>query len=334
MATIGTKNTLNDVAKRLDPNGKIDKIAEILGQTNGILDDMPWLEGNLPTGHKSTIRTGLPTATWRKLNYGAAESKSTTAAVTDTCGMLEAYSTVDKALANLNGNSAEFRMSEDRAFIEAMGQEMASTLFYGDTNLDPEKFHGLATRYNDYLSTATMAQIQYNVLTGAGAGSDNSSIWLIGWGENTIHGIYPKGSKAGLSMTDLGEQTVYDAASNPYQALRSHYKWDCGLVVRDWRYGVRIANIDNSDLTKNAATGADLLDLMTQALEKLPSMENCRPVFYANGVITSFLRRQQVAKVASSTLGMDDVGGKKVTSFCGVPVKRCDKLTSAEAVIS
>jgi hypothetical protein len=47
-----------------------------------------------------------------QLNYGVASSKSRTAQVTDSCGMLEAYAEIDKALADLNGNSAAFRLSE------------------------------------------------------------------------------------------------------------------------------------------------------------------------------------------------------------------------------
>ncbi len=124
-----TALTLADWGKRVDKNGKVDKIIELLGQTNPILQDMPFVEGNLPTGHRTTIRSGLPSATWRLLNYGVQPSKSTTVQVTDSVGMLETYAEVDKSLADLNGNTAEFRLSEDRAFIEAMNQQMAQTLF-------------------------------------------------------------------------------------------------------------------------------------------------------------------------------------------------------------
>ena len=148
MAVIGSSvATLADVAKRLDKDGKIDKIVELLQDTNEILDDMLFQEGNLPTGHKTTIRTGLPEAAWRLLNYGVQPSKSRTAQITDTCGMLEAYAEVDKALADLNNNTAEFRLSEDRAYLQAMNKNMAHTLFYGDTSVNPERFMGLAPRY-------------------------------------------------------------------------------------------------------------------------------------------------------------------------------------------
>ena len=332
MAALSTINpTLLDVTKRLDPDGKIDAIAEILTQTNEVLEDMAWQEGNLPTGHRTTIRTGLPTPTWRKLYGGVQPTKSTTAQITDSTGMMEAYAEVDKALADLNGNSAAFRLSEDRAHIEGMNQEFASTLFYGNEGTEPEAFTGFAPRFN-----STSAANGENVLSAGGAGSDNNSIWLVAWGPNTCHGIYPKGSVGGMYMEDKGNVTVenIDGSNGRMEAYRTHYRWDCGLTVRDWRYVVRIPNVDLSDLTKNAASGADLIDLMTQAIEQLPSLTLGKPVFYVSRKIKSFLRRQIMNKVANSTLTMDQVAGKSVTMFDGIPVKRVDALAANESAVS
>jgi hypothetical protein len=332
MATIGTKPNLMDVAKRLDPDGKIAKVAELLSQTNEVLQDMVFVEGNLPTGHKTTIRTGYPDVTWRKLNYGVQPSKSITAQVTDVTGSLEAYAVVDKSLADLNGNVADFRLSEDMAFIEAMNQEMASKLFYGNTKVDPAAIDGLAPRFA--ASSTDNKLIGSNVIKGTGSGSVNTSVWLVVWGENTVHGIYPKGSKAGISHNDHGEQTVLDAAGGSYQAYRTHYKWENGVVIRDWRYVVRIANIDVSTLVKDAATGTNLIDCMTQALERIPNLQMGKAVFYVNRTVSSFLRRQIVNKVGNSTLSIDDISGQKVLTFGGVPVRRTDALINTEATIS
>lgn len=332
MAILATTHpTLLDVTKRMDPDGKIDTIAEILNQTNEILDDMVWLEGNLPTGHRTTIRTGLPTPTWRKLYGGVQPTKSTTVQVTDATGMLEAYAEVDKALADLNGNTAAFRLSEDRAHIEGMNQEFSSTLFYGNESTEPEAFTGFGARFNDQA-----AANGENILTSAATpdSTDNTSIWLVVWGPNTVHGIYPKGSKAGLNMEDKGQVTIenVDNAGGRMEAYRTHYRWDCGLSVRDWRYIVRI-NIDQEDLVKNAGSGPDLVDLMTQAVELVPSLSMGRPAFYVNRTVRSFLRRQIANKVAASTLTMEQVAGKHVTMFDGIPVRRCDAITNTESGI-
>ncbi len=332
MATLGTTAlTLADWGKRTDPDGKIPAIIEMLNQTNEIIDDMLWVEGNLPTGHKTTVRSGLPSATWRLLNYGVQPSKSRTVQVTDACGMLEAYSEIDKSLADLNGNAADFRLSEDSPFIEAMNQGFASTLFYGNTATDPERFLGLAPRYST-VSTATSNSAD-NVFDGGGTSSTNTSIWLMVWSANTMHGIFPKGSKAGLNHEDLGEHTLFDPNGGRYQGYRSHYKWDCGFTLRDWRYAVRIANIDVSLLTKNAASGADVIDLMTQALERVKDLKIGTPVFYVNRTIRSFLRRQIVNKTVQSTLSMETVAGQKVMVFGEVPVRRVDALLNTEAQV-
>lgn len=328
MATLSSTNpTLADVAARLGPDGKIDpNIIEMLSMTNEVLDDLTVIEANGFTEHKTTARSGLPAGTWRKLNYGVQPEKSRTVPVKDSMGMLETYAEVDKALADLNGNSAAWRLSEDRAFIEGLNQTMATTLFYGDSSLDPEKFMGLTPRYS-----SLSAENGINIIDAGGTGSGNASIWLVVWGPNTCHAIYPKGSPAGLQARDLGEDTLLDAAGGRYQGYRTHYKWDLGASLRDWRYVVRIANIDVAALTKNAASGADLIDLMTQALELIPNIGMGRPAFYLPRKLRSFLRRQITNKVAASTLTMEEVAGKKVVTFDGVPCRRTDALLLTEA---
>lgn len=336
MAALPTTNpTLLDLAKRQDPDGKIATIVEILNETNEVLDDMVWTEGNLPTGHRTTIRTGLPAPTWRKLYGGVQPTKSTTTQVTDNCGMLEAYAEVDKALADLNGNTSEFRLSEAKPHMEGMSQEIVSTLFYGNEGTEPEAFTGLSPRFNS-LSAANGD----NIISGSGSGSDNTSVWLVVWGENSCHGIIPKGSTAGLQMSDKGQVTIEDVDGNGgrMEAYRTHFRWDAGLTVRDWRYIVRVANIDVSDLTKDAASGADLIDLMMQATEMVPNLNGGRPVFYCNRTIRSYLKRQ-IKNDSAVRLTMDDItrpNGLKtrVPMFEGIPIRRCDAILNTEAAVA
>jgi len=134
-------------------------------------------------------------------------------------------------------------------------------------------------------------------------------------------------------MEDKGQVTIenVDGAGGRMEAYRTHYRWDMGLVVRDWRYAVRIANIDKSDLVKTAATGADLTDLMVQAIEMIPNLNAGRAVFYVPRRIASFLRRQQTNKTVNATLSVENMAGKHVTTFDGIPVRRVDRLASDEA---
>jgi|SRR5215217_2256886 len=328
MATLSGKVTLLDVAKTFNPDGSAATIAELLSQENEMLIDMPWYEGNLPTGHRITTRTGLPDAIFRKLNGGVPPSKATTAQLDETCGILEARSEIDCDIATLNGNTAAFRMSQATGFMESMNQTMQRQTIYGDSTA-PEAFIGLAARFNTV--NANNAANAVNVIDAGGTGTDNASLWLIGWGSNSVHGIFPKGSEAGLRHKDLGEIDAFDANQNRFRAYADWYQWKCGIAVPDWRYVVRIANIDRSDLTKNASAGADLIDLMTQAVEKIHSLTGVTPAFYADRTLRSFLRRQTVNKVAAGTLQYDNVGGKPALMFAEVPVRRVDALGVNEA---
>lgn len=340
MAALSTTAlTLADWAKRLDPDGSVPKVVELLSQTNEILEDAVFMEGNLPTGHRVTIRTGLPTVYYRLINQGVPTSKSVTAQVDESCGILEARSHIDVELANLNGNSAAFRLSEDQAFIESMNQTMAETMFYGNPADDPREFLGFTPRYNSL--TAGNAQ---NVLNATGtAGATNTSVWLVVWGENTVFCPFPKGATAGLTHKDLGEESVADSDGNYYQALRSMYQWKSGLVVKDWRYIVRIVNIGVADLlaqgTSQAASATTaLIKLMSRALDRVPSLGAGRACFYANRTVYSMLRIAALEK-SSGVLNIEKALTQfgtpyALTSFLGVPLRKVDQLLNTETQLT
>jgi hypothetical protein len=327
--------TLADWAKRLDPDGQVPKVAELLSQTNEILEDAVFKEGNLPTGHRVTIRTGLPQVFYRMINQGVPASKSTTAQIDEACGMLEARSHIDVKLANLNGNSAAFRLSEDEAFIEAMNQTMCGTMFYGNPGTDPRHFAGLQTRYSS-LTAGNGA----NILDAGGTGTNNCSIYLVVWGENTVFCPFPKGSKAGLQHQDLGEESVPDANGNMFQALRALYQWENGLVVKDWRYVVRIANINVADLvgqsaTQAAAAATQIINLMVRAQDRIPNLSMGRAVYYANRTVYSMLRVAALNKssnVVTIEAATNQFGNAyKMTSFLGIPLRKVDQLLNTES---
>ena len=327
MATIGSIATLLDFARRSDPNGKIMKIVELMSQDNPILQDMLWMEGNLPTGHLTTVRVGLPSVAWRMLNYGVQPSKSKTKQVTDTCAMLEAYAEVDKKLADLNGNSAEWRLGEDKGFLEAMQQEMASTLFYGDGSVAPAKFGGLAPRY----SALSGSDSSENVLSAGGTTANKeTSVWFITWDQMATHGIFPKGSKAGFQHQDLGEVTLFDADGGRYQGYRSHYTWDCGLTVRDWRRNVRICNIDTSKL--GTESEPKLFELLTKAYHRLKRYGG-RKVIYCNETVATYLDLQAQNK-SNVFFTFKEVDGEAITNFRNIPIRVCDAILDTEAVVA
>lgn len=335
MATIGnTVLTLIDWAKRLDPDGSVPEIVELLMLTNEILIDMLWSEGNLPTGHRLTVRTGLPTAAWRLLNNGITPSKSRTAQIDEACGILEAWSEVDCALAKLNGNEAAFRLSEAQAFIEAMNNAMATALFYGNAAINPEQFTGLAPRY----SSLTAANGS-NVVDGGGTSSVMSSVWLVSWGAQTCHGIFPKGSMAGLQHEDHGEQTILTSTNGGIgtgrmRAYQDQWIWNAGMALKDWRYNSRLANIDITNLTTQSSA-TDLIKGLIKMSHRPPNQTVGKRVFYMNRTVFEFMDIQRRDAVeAGGQLSYQDVDGRRTPFFRGIPVRICDALTQTETQIS
>ncbi len=344
--------TLIDLAKSMDPQGKVAKVIELLNQSNEIIQYLNFIEGNLPTGHKGVVRTGLPAVTLRRFYQGVAPSQSGRDTIEDVCAMQEGRNEIDKALADLNGNSAAYRMSEALAFVESMNQTFAQQIMYGNTSTNKDGILGFTPRYNA-IAGATNGQ---NIINAGGTGNACTSVWLIVTGENTVTGIYPKGSAAGLQQTDLGEMDAFDSNMNRYRAYGEIWQWQYGLHVRDWRYAVRIANISVSDLINQTNTQANTAStwlpyLMIRAFERIPSMGMGTPFFLANRTVKEMLGVGAVQKTVYGltmeqagnqfgSLGPGSVAGTGTgirggtVSFFKTPVLTMDQILSTESAIS
>ena len=339
--------TLVDLLSTMDPEGKQLDIAEVLTQQNEVLEDMTWMEGNTVTGHKDAVRTSKPTPSFRAINEGVPVTKAGTTQIEETAAMLEDFSQVDRELAILSGDVNAYRLKQGTPHIQGMADKMAQTLFYGNAGTNPKEFTGLAPRFNTGDTAESLAAGQ--VIDAGGTGADLRSIWLVGWSENTVTGIYPKNTRGGLDHEDVtnasGEgahgfpaaAVLQDANGNNYMGYRDHWIWRCGLMVKDWRYVVRIANIDLTAVTLDMATGPDLADLMIQAVEAIENLNGVRPAFYVPREIRSLFRRQ-VQKGKNSYLSYRDAGdgvaGRRLLQFDEVPVRRTDALSTSEAQVT
>jgi len=335
VALQSTNPTLADWMKSLAPDGSVLAAANLLAQTNEILEDMVLQQGNLPTGHRMEVVTGLPEAYWRSYNMGLPPSKAVTAQIDEQIGMLGQYSRVDKDIADLNGNTAQYRTNKDRVHIEAMNQGMANGFIYGNPANDSREFMGLSTRYSSL--SADNAQ---NIIDAGGTGSKLTSIWMVVWSPSTVFALFPKGSKAGLEIKDHGEQTVYDENNNPFQAYQRYYSWKTGLAVQDWRYVVRIANIQmdpsKPDFIGNTG-GQDLLKLMSHALDRPNNLSMGKPAFYMNRSVFGYLRTQSLDK-SNNALSVNDAVTQfgtptKWLSYQEVPLRKVDAILNTEQQI-
>ena len=344
MAT-GAPFTLMDAARRTDPDGDAADIAEVLSQANEIYDDLVWKEGNLNTGHQFTVRTGLPAGTWRYIGQGVPTSKSTTMQGRINCGMLEDQITIDRKIVDMQRDKNKFRYEEDNAHVEGLGQTIAGQFIYGNALTNPAAFTGFEAFYNT-VNPAT-ADNAANVFDGLGTGSNNTSLILISWSPRTIYGVYPENSKAGLELTPLNStELAYDSLGNPYRASVTWFKQEAGFCVEDWRWGVRLANLDVTSAGLGGATPFDIFATLSQMVLRLPkaarSLSNVtetdakseqglvtRPAIYANRTLRGFMDIQAI-RDKNVLIGMKDYAGEPVESYRNVPIRILDQLKNTE----
>lgn len=318
--------TMVDLAKELDPDGNVAMAVNLIEQYNPFVEDMAFQEGNLPTGNVTTQITKYPSGTWRKLYKGATPSKHEQRQVTDTVGTLSGFATADLKEAQLSGNVAAFRAKQDRMFLKGLSNQMEEAIIYGDGG---SRFPGLAYRMNDPVN----GENKDYILNGGGASTDNTSIYLVGWGPDSTYGIYPKGSTAGFQMKDYGERLVSDGNGGEFPAYQTWYEWDAGLVIENYKYVVRISNISKAALSPDATTGANLINLLIEASERMEDLVSVRPTFYMNKTLRTVLRNQ-IREHKNVNLTYDTVEGKRVLAFDEIPVRRADTLMFAESALT
>lgn len=340
MATIGQSYpSLIDAYKASSEGTVID----ILSQQNPVLDDAIATECNMGSVHRHMIRTGLPSVSWGRLYKGTPQSKSTMQQVDDTTGFLEGRSEIDTRLLKLAPDPAKQRLTDSAPQLEAMNQEMATGVFYHDTATTPDKFKGLSARYNQYyMGTKSGApkNSASQVVHGGGTGSDNTSIWFVTWGDHATSLLYPKGTKAGVSIEDKGEQRVLDADGNPYYAKETMFNWHIGMAVKDWRYNARIANIDVSNALSG---GVDLWELLRMAYYRLESRRrnamSSRIAIYMNRDMLEVLDAQSsdrsltAARNNTTHVSQATIEGKEVMTYRGIPIRETDALLNTEALV-
>lgn len=326
MAELGIgRSTYSELVKKFDPDGKIADAVNILAQTNEMLDDMIVKEGNLPNGHQITVKTSLPTPVLRMYNQGVSSTVGKRGQIVEPMAMLEDRSEADKDLAELNGNIGQFRMDEAEDHLEGMNQKCQESFIYGSA-ATPGDIIGFAPRYSDKSSGNAD-----NILDGGGTGSDNLSIFLVGWHRKYCHAFHPKGAKIGLLHEDLGIIDAFDEDNKRFRAYSDWFQWKFGLAVADWRYVVRIANIDVSNLV-NESGAANLIKLMSKAIDRIPS-RSASLNFYCNATVTSMLRIQGLNNSTSAVevqKALDQFGRVGSISFLGIPVKRVDRMLNTE----
>lgn len=329
------------LAARMSLNNEIIDVAEVLNETNDVIQDAHVERANGITSHTVSRRTALPTVSWVKIGNGWNPTTGLLNQATEAMGMLKARYQCPGDVMRLQPNPAKFRMQQERAYIESMGQEFANTLFgnwsAGSLSADlPEEFAGLSARYSS-LGTSRSAYVANN---GNTSGSDNTSIWFIQWGPGKTYLIYPRNADGGgLKKKDEGRvftsgdnsvastTATQNNPTNKLWAFVTEFSWDVGLCIEDTRTVKRLANIDS------VASSSFTLDE-----DQIITVRNN---FNTPGTIsmycneTVFTQLDILAKDKSNVhyLGSDPFG-KPQMFFRDMPVRRCDAITDVEATLT
>ena len=333
-----------ELLRRTDPKGNVADVAESLNQTNEIVQDVTFREGNLIQGDQQFLRNTLPDVYWHQKGRGVPPSKSEVVSVTEICATMSAMSKVPVEIMELNGNSAGYRKLEDRAFIESMSQKFAQTLFYGDGTKPAEGFTGLATRYST-LDT-TKAENAKNVIDCGGTGKKLTSIYIVGWGDG-VYCPYPKGSKVGLKSEDRGQVLLPDDLGNLTDYYVNMYSWDVGLMVRDWRCVVRLANINPDDLLSGKGIGngdlktagsTNILLKLDEGISRLYKGGANKYAIYMNNDVhegISVVAARTNMQVVKYSEGTTEYGNHATwSSYRGYPMRLCDQIVNNEKQVA
>lgn len=340
MATIGNSfRGIIDHYASTNRNGDVIPAIEALHRLNPLMQDAYVVDCNDGSGHISRIRTGLGDVAWGQLYKGIIQSKGTSMQVRDTTGFVERLATIDTRYLEKVKNPAAERADEANVALEAIAQDVQVNFFYADTATTPERFKGVAARYN---SIANGGAAGAQIVDGGGTGSNNTSIWLIGWGPSGTGLITPEGSTAGIQRKDMGVQRVYDELNRPYFAKEEYFRQDIGVKVADWRQNVRIANID---INAVRAGTVDIFALLRRGYYKMQSrrdtlIENTdgnttgiKPVIYMNRDLLEALDALSTNSGASDNkirLMPEEIAGKEIKGYREMPIRETDALINAE----
>lgn len=211
--------TMLDITKTMDPDGSIATIGKVFSYATEAYKDMPFREANGKTHHRVTVETGLPSGTWRTLNTGIKATNSGTVQVDEGIGILENRAEIDLLTARLSSDIAKTRAQKGDSIVRGLAKQVEDTIWYGDTTTYPNRFHGMHPRYDsigaktDTFSANTMNMVPVYSNGGSSSGA-MSSVFLVGWGLDTVYGIYPQGSPAGIESEDLGIIDLHDVDGN------------------------------------------------------------------------------------------------------------------------
>ena len=327
--------TMADIA-RGQVDGKFDTdIVELALESTANLKHFVALPCNNGTTDVTTIRTGIPEAAWTSFYEGVQPSKGSKAQVTHSCGMLKGLIQVDADLCQTAEGMEQEMGDEAYSQAEAMGSEVLTTVWYGNTKINGKKFDGLSPVYSQLpTATTTDKEAAYYVIGAKRSESpDNSelrSIWLVGHGRMGTALIYPRGTSAGLVRGPVKDATVTTPDGKRLEMKEQFFRWQVGARCKDFRKNVRICNIELNNLEK---LDLDIGELMLKAVTRI-NKTGVKPHFYMEQRVYEWLCvKARRDKVHNGNFDFKEYEGELILHFHGYPIFTEQSLAVNETAV-
>ncbi len=333
------------VYSSLDAGAKFVLPTRVLDRMTPLVKMIPMVSSNNILSNIAVRTDSLPIASTRRWNEGIKATASKNAPLNDPIALFEDYSEVDFDLWEIQNNPEMWRAQQDMNHIEGLFQLMESTLLYGSLETNPGSFNGLSTRFNNLESYPNGdTSWKPNVWNGGLATGPATTAWLIEFGDDTVYGIYPPNTPAGLSFRDLGEITKELSSGTGsvgtnymYQVLRTMLRWYLGIQIADERCVQRIANIN--PIGFSGPSGFDE-NIFIQAKMQLPRFgETSGTVILVNRDLKTQIDIRAVSQKINTYFtppgdNSMDVFGKAVTKFQNIPIYVAEKISSLETIVT
>ena len=260
--------------------------------------------------YKTLVRTGLPVVPFRNANEGAAAVKSTYEERLVETFIMSARTEVDQAVARAYEDGPEAWIAMEGAGVtQAAGITVASQIYYGrGAGGDAKGFPGLISVYD---STNLMVD------AGGSTPGTGSSVWAIKLGPQACQLVV--GDNGNMTLSDVREETIYDANQNPLDGYVQTLLARIGLQVGN-RYAVgRIKK-----LTEDSGKG------LTDA--RLSQLWNKFPIGHKPDVF--MMSRRSLGQLQQSRTATNATGAEAPypDSWQGIPLVATDSILDTESL--
>lgn len=316
--------TLIDFKQQYGPGeNPVADVCEILYKSNPMFEHIPWRAGNELTGHRFFVRTELPFAHTREVNQGIMRSNSKISTDSETTEeFVTSYHADAHAMNELFQGSAHanaYLASEEKPHIYALGDAVLNAMLYGS---NPKGVRGFMYRLSDLEGAYKDQIIDASELIEPTDNPRFRSVLAVKWDPSEVSGIHNKHGSLGMTVERFDTQ-VYDRDKNgTFTAYVVNMHWHAGLMVRDKRYIMRIANIDLNALEESEENRRKLFRLMLRTKNEIRQAGEGRMVYYMSKDLYTPIELAAIEK-GNLALSYEHIQGDvTVTRFAGYEISK------------